>query len=42
MKALAIAYSNLRRMLRDRSSIFFVFIFPDRQSNISLLLKTCS
>ena len=28
MKALAIAYSNLRRMLRDRSSIFFVFIFP--------------
>lgn len=25
---MAIAISNLRRMLRDRSSIFFVFIFP--------------
>ncbi len=28
MKALAIASSNLRRMLRERSNIFFVFIFP--------------
>lgn len=28
MKALAIARANLLRMLRDRSSIFFVFIFP--------------
>lgn len=28
MKVLAIAASNVRRMLRDRSNIFFVFIFP--------------
>lgn len=28
MKALWIAYANLRRMLRERSNIFFVFIFP--------------
>lgn len=28
MKALAIASANVRRMLRDRSNIFFVFIFP--------------
>ena len=28
MKALAIAASNVRRMLRERSNIFFVFIFP--------------
>lgn len=28
MKVLAIAASNIRRMLRDRSNIFFVFIFP--------------
>lgn len=28
MKALAIAFSNVRRMLRERSNIFFVFIFP--------------
>ncbi len=28
MKALAIAGSNLRRFLRDRSNIFFVFVFP--------------
>jgi ABC-2 type transport system permease protein len=28
MKALAIAGSNVRRMLRERSNIFFVFIFP--------------
>ncbi len=28
MKALAIAWSNVRRMLRERSNIFFVFIFP--------------
>ncbi len=28
MKALAIARSNITRLLRDRSSIFFVFIFP--------------
>lgn len=28
MKALAISLMNLKRMLRDRSAIFFVFIFP--------------
>lgn len=28
MKALAIAGANLRRMFRERSNIFFVFIFP--------------
>ncbi len=28
MKALAIAWTNVRRMLRERSNIFFVFIFP--------------
>ena len=28
MKVLAIAWSNVRRMLRERSNIFFVFIFP--------------
>ena len=28
MKVLAIARANVRRMLRDRSNIFFVFIFP--------------
>lgn len=28
MKVLAIASSNVRRMLRERSNIFFVFIFP--------------
>lgn len=28
MKVLAIGFSNVRRMLRDRSNIFFVFIFP--------------
>ncbi len=28
MKILAIAASNVRRMLRERSNIFFVFIFP--------------
>ncbi len=28
MKALAIGMSNIRRMLRERSNIFFVFIFP--------------
>ena len=28
MKALAIGYVNVRRMLRERSNIFFVFIFP--------------
>ena len=28
MKVLAIAMNNLRRMLRERSNIFFVFIFP--------------
>ena len=28
MKALSIALSNLKRLLRDRSSGFFVFIFP--------------
>lgn len=28
MKVLAIAWANLRRMVRDRSNIFFVFIFP--------------
>ena len=27
-KILAIAGSNVRRMLRERSNIFFVFIFP--------------
>ena len=28
MKALAIAWTNVRRMLRERSNIFFVFVFP--------------
>jgi ABC-2 type transport system permease protein len=28
MKALSIALSNLKRLFRDRSSIFFVFVFP--------------
>jgi ABC-2 type transport system permease protein len=28
MRILAIGYSNVRRMLRERSNIFFVFIFP--------------
>lgn len=28
MKALVIAAVNIRRMLRDRSNIFFVFVFP--------------
>ncbi|HSJ29016.1 MAG TPA: ABC transporter permease [Acidimicrobiia bacterium] len=28
MKVLTIAWTNLRRMLRERSNIFFVFIFP--------------
>lgn len=28
MKVFAIAWSNVRRMLRERSNIFFVFIFP--------------
>lgn len=28
MKALAIGWVNIRRMLRERSNIFFVFIFP--------------
>jgi ABC-2 type transport system permease protein len=28
MKVLAIGYSNIKRMLRERSNIFFVFIFP--------------
>ncbi|HEX9864441.1 MAG TPA: ABC transporter permease [Acidimicrobiia bacterium] len=28
MKVLAIAWSNVRRMVRERSNIFFVFIFP--------------
>jgi ABC-2 type transport system permease protein len=28
MKALAIGWVNVRRMLRERSNIFFVFIFP--------------
>jgi ABC-2 type transport system permease protein len=28
MKAVSIALSNLKRLFRDRSSIFFVFIFP--------------
>lgn len=28
MKALAIGVSNIRRMVRERSNIFFVFIFP--------------
>ncbi|MEA1903267.1 MAG: ABC transporter permease [Actinomycetota bacterium] len=28
MKVLAIGYSNIRRMLREKSNIFFVFIFP--------------
>ena len=27
-KIFAIAASNVRRMLRERSNIFFVFIFP--------------
>jgi ABC-2 type transport system permease protein len=28
MKVFAIAWSNVRRMMRERSNIFFVFIFP--------------
>jgi ABC-2 type transport system permease protein len=28
MKVIEIAWANLRRLLRDRSSIFFVFVFP--------------
>ncbi len=28
MKVFAIAWNNVRRMLRERSNIFFVFIFP--------------
>ena len=28
MKALSIAWFNLKRMVRERSNIFFVFIFP--------------
>lgn len=28
MKALSIAWVNLKRMLRERSNIFFVFVFP--------------
>lgn len=28
MKVLAIGWSNIRRMLRERSNVFFVFIFP--------------
>ena len=28
MKALAIGLTNIRRMIRERSNIFFVFIFP--------------
>ncbi|MEX0667534.1 MAG: ABC transporter permease, partial [Acidimicrobiia bacterium] len=28
MKALSIGLSNLKRLFRDRSSIFFVFVFP--------------
>ena len=28
MKVLTIAWSNVRRMLRERSNIFFVFVFP--------------
>lgn len=28
MKALALAAVNVRRMLRDRSNVFFVFVFP--------------
>jgi len=28
MKVFAIAWSNVRRMLRERSNIFFVFVFP--------------
>jgi len=28
MKVLAIAWNNVRRMLRERSNIFFVFVFP--------------
>ncbi len=28
MKAFSIALSNVRRLFRDRSSIFFVFVFP--------------
>lgn len=28
MKVLAIAWANVKRMLRERSNIFFVFIFP--------------
>ena len=32
MKVLAIAGTNLKRMLRDRSNIFFVFIFRKRRN----------
>jgi len=28
MKVVAIARTNVRRMLRERSNIFFVFVFP--------------
>jgi ABC-2 type transport system permease protein len=28
VKALAIAGANLRRLLRDRTGLFFVFVFP--------------
>ena len=28
MKALAIAGANVRRLLRDRTGLFFVFVFP--------------
>jgi ABC-2 type transport system permease protein len=28
MKALALAAVNVRRMLRERSNVFFVFLFP--------------
>ena len=28
MKSFAIAATNLRRFIRDRGNIFFVFIFP--------------
>jgi hypothetical protein len=35
MKALAIARVNVKRLLRERSNIFFVFIFP-----IALILSS--
>jgi len=28
MKVIAIAWTNLRRTLRERISLFFVFVFP--------------